>query len=106
MPAIPHAHPLDCSDHIPPSFDGTGSYTAYREQVLIWFSLTSLDPVRYGAALIGRLTDNPCALTLTLNVTSLCAPGGALLVLHKLDQTYAHDPRFYQLDISHAYLYG
>lgn len=81
----------DFSDKVPPSFDGHGDYTAYREDVTLWIHLTSLSSKKQGPALVGRLSGEAKASVKTLSIEIICSPEGVLKILEHLDKSYAVD---------------
>lgn len=81
----------DFSDKIPPSFDGSTSYSAYKEDVLLWINLTSLPKEKHGPALIGRLRDDARMASKGLDVAEACSEDGANRLLDHLDKSFGTD---------------
>ncbi len=79
------------SDKVPPSFDGHGDYSAYREDVILWIHLTTLSQKKQGPALVGRLSGEAKASVKTLQIDTICSPEGVPEILEHLDKSYAVD---------------
>jgi len=81
----------DFSDKIPPSFDGVSSYSAYKEDVVLWTNLTSLPKSKHGPALIGRLRDDARMASKGLDIKDACSEDGAQKLLDHLDKSFGTD---------------
>jgi len=77
------------SDKVPPSFDGHGDYSSYREDVELWVLLTSLVESKRGPALIGRLSGEPKVAAKTLGTEIISSDKGVTSILAHLDKSYA-----------------
>ena len=89
------------SKDIPPAFDGYTSFAAYRQDVEIWLLLTTLDAVKRGPALVGRLGGEAKASAKSLGATKIGATDGATQILDHLQKSYGID-EVDQLDIDLA----
>ena len=83
--------PLSFTDRIPPSFDGYGDYQHFKENVLLWDSITGIDPRKRAATLIGHLTGQAQVIAKTLPLSTLTAEDGLVSLLSELDQKFGLD---------------
>ena len=81
----------DFSDKIPPSFNGSTSYSAYKEDVSLWINLTSLPATKHGTALIGRLRDDARLASKGLDIERACSEDGSKALLDHLDKSFGTD---------------
>lgn len=79
------------SKDTPPAFDVHTSYAAYLQDVELWMNLTSLDPVKLGPAIVGRLSGEPKAAAKSIGTKLICGETGAALILEHLDKSYGVD---------------
>lgn len=81
----------DFTDKVPPSFAGRSNYASYREDVLLWTKLTSLDSSKQGPALVGRLSGEAKASAKSVPLEKICDTDGVAHILARLDKSYAVD---------------